>query len=365
MLGLGQTPRKRATETPSRGVLLGLDIGAFSLKAVRISSSRAGIRLEQVRNVSYGQPLAANDAQASLDRISTALKEARLQGSRWKPTPIACTLPLCMTQMRLLDAPCEDGVDEEDYILRELAAENSDREEPWLGDHWPTQSSTAADAHSPMGIVGARRSWVEELIACFEELGLEPRIIDGAPFAIARALRKSDSRNDDIQAGLDLGYEGALFVLVRRGVPTYFRMLRGCGMRGVLEAIRNGLHIEEREAHQFLKACAQASRRPSAASKTMIATLMELAALPLRRLQNELARTLDFARRQSDANELKRITLFGGGSLFPGIASLLEGWADLDFRQFTLKLDELSEADQDSLPLLAHAISLAEISTPA
>jgi Tfp pilus assembly PilM family ATPase len=91
---------------------------------------------------------------------------------------------------------------------------------------------------------------------------------------------------------------------------------------------------------------------------------MDLAAIPLRRLQNELARTLDFARRQSDATELKRITLFGGGSLFPGIVSILEGWTELDFQPFTAKLDPLSESDSDQAPLLAYAISLAEITAP-
>lgn len=363
MFAIGKSTRRGGVELSSRGALLGLDLGAFSLKAVRVSHSRGGLRLEQVRNVAYAQPLSQNDASASITRIANALDQARIRGSRWRPTPIACTLPLCMTQMRLLDAPGEEGVDEEDYILRELATEESDREEPWLGDHWPTHHSSTGDVASPIGIVGARRSWVEDLIDCFEGLGLEPRIIDGAPFAVARTLLRSESRGDDVQAALDLGYDGALFVLIRRRIPVYFRLLRGCGMRGVVDAIQSGLNIEHQEAHQFLKACSQALRRRSVASKTMVATLMELTALPLRRLQNELARTLDFARRQSDANDLKRITLLGGGSLFPAMATLLEGWADIDFCTYSAKLDPLSEAEGDDLPLLANAISLTEIAT--
>lgn len=83
--------------------------------------------------------------------------------------------------------------------------------------------------------------------------------------------------------------------------------------------------------------------------------------MPLRRLQNEIARTLDFTRRQGIGGEMKRVTLFGGGALFPGISPLLEGWTDLDFRPWTAALDELSETHVDLLPLLSQAIALSEI----
>jgi Tfp pilus assembly PilM family ATPase len=361
MFGLGMQSKRREPTTKHGGALLGLDIGSFSLKAVRLTPSKPGPRLDQVRITPFERPLAASDPEGALDQIAAALTESRLGGSRWKPTPIACTLPSSVTQMRLIDAPSDEDGEHEEMILRELSAEDSDRGEDWLGDYWPTHSSGATIENSQLGIVGARRSWVEALITLFEERGLEPRIVDGEPFTIARALRRAENRSEEIQAALDFGYDGAFFVLARRGIPNYFRVLRGCGTRGVSEAIQHGLNIDEREAHQFLKACSQAARRPSAASKTMLTTLRDLAALPLRRLQNELARTLDFARRQADGGEVKRIMLLGGGALLPGMSSLLESWADLEFRLWSMPLDPLSESYSDSLPMLAQAIALAEV----
>lgn len=360
MFGVQQSARRRPAAFPSRGSLVGLDIGSFSIKSARIGPGKSGVRVEQVRITPFVSPLTASDPEGNLDRIGEALAEARLGGTRWKPVPVACTLPLCMTQMRLLDAPNVEDQQGEDSILRELAAEESGREEEWLGDYWETPSTASAEDTTPLGIVGARRAWVEELIGRLEDHGLEPHVMDGAPFAIARAMRRSETRPEEVSAALDIGFEGAFFVLLRRGTPSYFRILRGCGTRGVADAIQQGLNINERESHQFLKACSQAARRPSAASKTMLNTMRELAALPLRRLQNELARTLDFARRQADCTGMKRITLLGGGSLLPGMASLLESWADLEFRHWSVPLDELCETHVDSLPLLAQAMALAE-----
>lgn len=362
MFGVQSKSRRRDNVVLARGTLLGLDIGSYSLKSARITASRAGICLELVRVTPYERPLSASDAEGSLDRISTAIRDSRLGGSRWKPLPVACTLPFCMTQMRLLDSPNDEEAHEEDLILRELAAEDNGREEEWLGDSWETHPTTATGESTPLGIIGARRAWVEELIECLTSHGLEPRVLDGAPFAIARAMRRMESRNEEITAALDIGYEGAIFLLVRRGTPCYFRVLRGCGARGVVDAIQQGLNLNEKESHQFLRACSQASRRPSAASKTILSTMRDLTALPLRRLQNELARTLEFARRQENCADLKRITLLGGGSLLPGIAPFLENCADLEFRSWTAPLDELSETHVDALPLLAQAMALAEIS---
>ncbi len=362
MFGIELASRPRTSTSPARGALLGLDIGTYSIKACRLAPSKQGARLEQVRVTPYTHPLSASDFEGSFQRIGTALHDGRISGSRWRPIPIACTLPACMTQMRLLDAPAESDVDQETLILRELAAEDNDRGEAWLGDYWPIESTSSEEGDSPIGIVGARRDWVERLITCLEQHGLEPRVMDGAPFAIARAMRR-DRKDGEFQAALDIGYEGALFVFMWRGLPTYFRVLRGCGMRSVVEAIQNGLSIDERESHQFLKACSQASRRPSASSKTMLTTLRDLAAMPLRRLQNEIARTLDFSRRQGNGGDLKRITLLGGGALLPGITPLLESWTDLEFRIWTLPLDPLSAAHDDSLPLLAQAMALAEIAS--
>lgn len=361
MFGSQLAARRRKGATTSHGTLLGLDFGAYSLKSARISAGQSGARLDQVRITPYEKPLTSTDAEANLDRMVVAIESARLGGSRWKPIPVACTLPFCMAQMRLIDAPNDNEADD-DLILRELNAESNSGDREWLGDYWQTQSSGDNSEHTPLGIVGARRDWVQDLITCLEDQGLEPRVLDGSPFAIARALRMGESRHDEVAAALDIGFEGAFFVLLRRGVPLYFRLLRGCGTRGISEAIQHGLDLDERESHQFLKACSQAARRPSAASKTMLSTLHDLAALPLRRLQNELARTLDFAKRQVDFAELKRIVLFGGGSMLPGMVSTLEHWADIDFRLWTVPLDELSETHIDSLPLLAQAMALAEIS---
>ena len=343
---------------------MGLDFGTYSLKSARISAGQSGARLDQVRIMPYERPLSATDGDGNLERIAAVIESARLGGSRWKPVPVACTLPFCMTQMRLIDAPNENEADD-DLILRELGAESNSDDREWLGDYWQTQPTGDNSENTPLGIVGARREWVQDLITCLEEQGLEPRVLDGSPFAIARALRMGESRHDDVAAALDIGFEGAFFVLLKRGVPQYFRVLRGCGTRGISEAIQNGLDLDERESHQFLKACSQAARRPSAASKTMLSTLHDLAAQPLRRLQNELARTLDFAKRQADFAELKRIVLFGGGAMLPGMVSTLEHWADIDFRLWTVPLDELSETHVDSLPLLAQAMALAEISVRA
>lgn len=360
MFGVDFATRRRSASSTRSGLYLGIDFGAYSLKACRVVQTKQGLRLQQVRVCPYSSPLSANDPMGSLERIQEAIQVSGLVGSRWRPIPIACTLPSCMTQMRLLDAPADQEADQEEMILRELSAEGNDSEEEWLGDYWATDSSASTEVDSPIGIVGARRNWIEQLISRFEALGLEPRVIDGSPFTIARAMRRE--RGDcELQAALDIGYEGALFVFVRRGLPKYFRVLRGCGIRGVVEAIRNGLSISEKDSHQFLKACSQASRRPSADSKAVLSTLRDLTAMPLRRLQNEIAKTLDFTRRQGIGGDLKRVTLLGGGALFPGISPLLEGWTDLDFRPWNAALDELSETHVDLLPLMSQAIALAEI----
>lgn len=364
MIGLERLPSRTRADATARGVLLGLDLGAYSLKAVRVSRTRDGLRLEHARNVPYARPLLVSDPEGALDSIAEALTQGRIHGARFRPLPVALTLPLCMTQVRLLDAPADEEFEIEEAILSELAAEENTREEDWLGDCWRVQLP-ADDENASVGVVGARRQWVEALISLLEELRLEPRVIDGAPFVLARALTLSNShadmRREETLALLDLGYESAFFVILRRGMPVYFRTLRGCGVRNLSDAIQQGLQLDEREAHLFLKTCSQAALRPSAASQTMLKTLREIASLPLRRLQNELARTLDFARRQNDALDLRQITLVGGGALLPSMTELFESWTELNVRLWNARLDPLSEVQSDALPPYAQAIALADL----
>ena len=83
--------------------------------------------------------------------------------------------------------------------------------------------------------------------------GLECRVLDGQPLAIARAVEMLQPQGITTTHGvLDWGYERATLSIVRDGAPVFTRELRRCGINRTTSALSQALGVSPDDAQQVL-----------------------------------------------------------------------------------------------------------------
>jgi type IV pilus assembly protein PilM len=293
------------------GRLIGLDIGASSIRAVETRRRKDG---QTVTN--YGEaPLPAGAVVGGVVRDDKTVTAA---------------LRHLWSTARLRTRRVVLGVTNPQIVVREMSVTNLPRRElhqslPFqVRDQLPLPVETAVLDFQPLEdpgtnetvrglLVAAPRDAILTAVRAVERAGLHVERVDLASFALLRAAARLD---DQVEAIVDIGGQATSVIVHTNGEPLIVRTIPRGGME-ITEAISTRLAVTPHEA--------EAAKRQVGLHADRDTRVAEAVRDAVRPLVNEINSSFTYLTTSGRQTRVARVSLSGGGALLPG---LLEELAD-------------------------------------
>lgn len=297
------------------GTLIGLDIGASSIRAVETRKRRNG---QIISN--FGQaPLPPGTVQGGVIRddktVTTALRHL-WSASKFRSRQVVL------------------GVSSPQVVVREMTVTNLPRKElrkslPFqVRDQLPLPVETALLDFQPLEqprdgnvrglLIAAPKEAVMIAVRAVERANLHIERVDLGSFALLRAASQLDGQ---IEAIVDIGAHATSLVIHADGVPLILRTVpRGGAEVTEIVATRLGVSLPEAEALKC-QIGLMADFQPRVAAAVQEA---------VRPLVNEIRSSLTYLSSNDRSAAVNRIGLTGGGALLPGLMEELSHQLGVD-----------------------------------
>lgn len=300
--------------------MIGLDVGASSVRAIEVTRSRHG-ELSIRKFGQFALPLGAVRAGVAHDpgAVTSALKSLwRQAGFGSRQVAIAVTSP--QVAVREVDLPTLPGKEMRQalpYLARDIIPIPTDRAQL---DFVPTAAPSERGTQHGL-LVGLPSKGVTDMVAAVEKSGLTVMRVDLAAFALDRALgsRLSGARGGSpaTTAIIDLGASSTTVVIERAGVPLLVRTVPRGGDE-ITDALSDRLGISRPEAEER-------KRRTGAAGDDTVA---EVVRSSLRPMLSEVRSSFAYFSSSQPATPIDRIVITGGGARLIGIDTIISRQED-------------------------------------
>jgi type IV pilus assembly protein PilM len=350
---------------------VGFDIGATSVKAAQVVRTAAGCRIRAAAIVPRSErwPITAfaeSEARSSADEIRAAASLCNhLAG-----TTAASLLPVAACDLIQMDAPVAKRTGDHPDLVRAIEAECQRSLRDRVFDYWPVAASSGK-----LNVITAPRTWSDRISADVADSGWRCRVIDGLPWALARAaslVHRSESGRPI--AALDWAYGRSTVCLVQHGVPVLVRSLKECGYQDVIASVAANLRMSEQDAESLLQRFGLAgggserdstAPRPPAERQAAAAVIEDILEHPLTLLANELRRTLDYWRGVTRGQSPESIYIFGGGGALAGVGPRLSDSLGVSVQPWELPTDDAAAEYTPPPCLLGAAVGLSALAWEA
>lgn len=345
---------------------IGIDVGSASLKIAQVES-RAG-ELVIAASALVENPHSADWASGAQDLswIGRAIREDFLEFYRLKTAPAACVLSPAVTEVRAIELPA--GTDDELRAMAEEELKTSfpERADDLQFDLWdaPVPGTDPAAGTATFSALVTSRGLTERVAAEIASCGLDCRVLDGQPWTASRAaqlLLQTERRQSTI-AILDWGHLTAQLIVMRQGQPLFARAMRDCGLGGVVSSISQHLNIPAADVPHLLSVYGLPGAGTEVNGQQRLRQLLgDLLADSLKKLVDELAKTLQYLKLQWAAQAPEYLVLIGGGAAIRNIEVHLS--ESLEMSVETWRLPGASPAGEQfgqvPPPMLANAVALS------
>ena len=314
--------------TTSSG-LIGIDLGAYAIKAIAISNARGIYQVDAVIEVLLPKGVIVDNHLQDISKITTALKQLKNKlPIHYSNVVIAVTGSDVMTKVMPINSTLND-VELENQI--EIEVENII---PFPSDEvfidFEVLGVNEDDAILNNVLVStARKESVLTHVQCVDEAGFKTKIVDIASHALARAanflLPVSD--HEQSTAIIDIGTSHMLLNIIHQGNVIFSRNKNHGGeVCTQMIAERYGISLQEAEAMK------QTCRFPEDGESDVLTPFIDQT---IHYLHSELHM---FA---SASNDIKvtRMIVAGAGGLLPGFLQRLESEINIEVIRFQCHSD--------------------------
>jgi general secretion pathway protein L len=319
--------------------ILGIDLGAWSVKAVLIETGFRGFEVVDVREAR----VRTGETDDKLDRQVEALQELLLDG-KMRADAYVAGFPGEAATMRFIHMPFQDqkrveatlGGELEDVVPFDLGSA--------VYDH--TIVRKLADGGSTTLAAIAPKDAVQKFIAALHHAGTDPKFVPidslqlfnlysyflredlskaEAPTAASTDagtfIAASPDGPPDARLVVDIGHERTLVLAAGENGPAYMRAIRAGG-RDVTEAIAKAYSIsfDDAEGGKHADALVTSSRHPAPSDAAQ--KMSDVCTQGLDVLVKELRRALQAIRTEKRVR-IARIDLLGGGARIKNLANYL------------------------------------------
>jgi Tfp pilus assembly PilM family ATPase len=163
------------------------------------------------------------------------------------------------------------------------------------------------------------------VIQILSEAKLGCRILDGFPFAMARAVKLAYPDSQAALTGaIHWGFASATFSIVSDGKPLFTRHLRNCGLASLTDAVGRALNVSEQEAVQLLAEHGlPGPQSPGTANSEIQDVIADVTAEAFKEMVDELNKTVSYVKMQYPDVLPQRYCLLGDGALVNNVTSRL------------------------------------------
>lgn len=303
---------------------LGLDIGTSAVRAVEITMTKAGPRIEKYVQIAL-PPGAVNSGDVvQPDVVLDALKRLRVAG-KFRTNRVAFGIANQRVVVRQVDLPWMPA----DELRAALVFQVQDLlpmpVEDAVLDYHPIEEIVGEGGTRMLRamLVAADAGMVERNLAVIRAAGLHTEVVDLTPFALLRAATlpsEETADNADNEAVVDVGASVTNIVIHSSGRPRFVRIL-GLGGESITESLAERLGIPRDDAEQ--RKCSVAWRGDALDAVMSEAPEARYVEAATSALVEEIRGSLDYYRDQPSARPLTRVVLSGGGALLDGLEQQL------------------------------------------
>jgi type IV pilus assembly protein PilM len=334
---------------------IGIDLGTQVVKIAQLE--RAGGRLRWSRTA-LERPEHPREAKGGetpqwpIDSGPQIVDALRRQGG-FHGRAAACALPMSLTELRTLVLPPGDESEHRAMIAQELEAVSGANDEPREFDFWEADADAQREAivQNAVHVMSIARSLVARLGVGFARAGLECRVLDGLPCALARAVTLAQrSQRPEPVAAIDWGVANATFCVVQGGRTQFIRTLRDCGAGALVAQVAQSLGLSPLEAGDVLRRFGLPEPCGATPGNDGIQEVVaDVLAGHLRIVLEELAKTLSYLRAQRSVLLPARLWLFGGGAAIKNVAAFLAAKLEIPCDVWRLPGEEEPGGGQSSI----------------
>lgn len=295
--------------------IVGLDIGASSIKIVEVENSNGELHL-----VNYGvadlDPETIVDGEI-MDRQLVVEAIQNLFESRG------------ISRKRVVAGVHGRGVIVKKILMERLAEEDASEAVYWEAEqHVPYDINDVSIDFQILGVdmgpkqmqvllVAAKRDLILNLIDIIREAGLVPDAVDVNSFAVQNVVETvHDIRPEETAVLLDVGAEITNVNIIREGIPLYTQDVPQ-GVNNIIRSAQKRFQISRDEALKVLE---------SGSDRYDIQPLIDAAC---KDLANILDKSATYLKTAAEGEQIDRIFLSGGGSQIPVFVDTLEKVQDL------------------------------------
>ncbi len=291
----------------------GIDIGAGSVKAVRLRRTRKGMKLLDI-----GLKEISTAPEFRQEQIATALEE--LIHEKKRPTAVinfAGPAPL----IRYLTLPVMPKAEMDEAIRWEAKKLVSIPVEEMLFDYIIAGGTKEKETKRyDLILVGAEKKHLREQWAMMQRVGLEIVAIDVNPLSLLNAVRMNHGKTPvGNLIYIDLGAVKTDVTILKEGILRFTRRLEMGG-----DQITRRL---EREMSLPYEDAEKVKREKGIGTEEGTQSIIKS---EIDRFIVEIQRSIDYYRAQFREGIFKKMILMGGGALLPGFSDYVGNYFDME-----------------------------------
>jgi type IV pilus assembly protein PilM len=303
--------------------LIGLDVGTTAVRAAEVASGKDGRTLVRYSQVGLPSQAAPDGEVADVPATTATVKEAVRRGG-FRSRRVAVSVANQKVVVRQVDLPFM----EEDELRSSLQFQVQEfipiPVEDAILDFQVLEEFAGEDNERRIKVllVAAQRGMVEALVSAVQAAGLDPVLVDLAPFAALRACTvetPSLLAQRESEALVDVGGGVTNIVLHEQGTPRFVRILP-LGGSDITQALVSGMGIPIEEAESVKARVGLAAEAGGDVSEGA-ATIIETQASAF---IDEVRGSIDYYLGQPNAAQITRVTLTGSGARLPNLRVRLE-----------------------------------------
>lgn len=303
--------------------LIGLDVGTTAVRAAECAPGKEGRTLARFAQIGLPGTAAPEGEVADPSAVTSSIKEALRRGG-FRSRKVAVGVANQKVVVRQVDLPFMEEAELRSSLQFQVQEFIPIPVEDAILDFQVLEEFAGEEGERRIKVllVAAQRGMVEALVAAVQQAGLDPVLVDLAPFAALRACTPDMPpmlASRESEALVDIGGGVTNIVLHEQGVPRFVRILP-MGGSDVTESLMGTLGIPPEDA-ESVKARLGLAAEAGAPVAEGAATIIENRASAF---IDEVRGSIDYYLGQPNAAQITRVALTGGGARLPNLRVRLE-----------------------------------------
>ncbi len=287
--------------------LIGIDMGSYSIKIVKLRGRSGNYILEAAVHVRLGMDCEGEEVPGGIIREAVRSNGVRGRG-------IATAVGASHLTTKQMSLPAMPKRDLKEAVRWEMKRDSNADPKDMVIDYSIT-GETSQEGAKTLSILafGAQKGYVEELIKILSAVPIDVMVVDAAPMSLLAAFCINNKVENGVNYALiDVGASNTTLVIVKDGVLRFVRNIPLGGM-DMTDAIAERKSLSRTEAEE------EKMRHGLSRDTNISGPLLEI----MDRLSTEISRSFDYYQAQFKKESIGKGFLSGGSSKLKGVEDYL------------------------------------------